>query len=76
VKTNKVYIFIALMGVGGAERVCVTLSNELAKRGKEVHLIVLNLNGDVNTHLLDKRCIVHSLNVSRTDMQCFLCTGL
>lgn len=64
-KTDKVYIFIAHMGVGGAERVCVTLANEMVKAGREVHIIVLNLNNDVNTHLLSEKCIIHTLNVSR-----------
>ncbi|MBQ8592500.1 MAG: glycosyltransferase [Lachnospiraceae bacterium] len=61
----KIYMFIALMGVGGAERVCVSLANEFVKKGQEVHIVVLNLSNDVNTHLLDKRCKVHELGVSR-----------
>lgn len=61
----RIYMFIALMGVGGAERVCVSLANEFAKAGHEVHIVVLNLSNDVNTHLLDKRCQVHPLGVSR-----------
>lgn len=64
-KNRRVYMFIAHMGVGGAERVCVTLANEMTNRGREVHIVVLNLDNDVNTHLLSKKCIVHSLNVSR-----------
>lgn len=61
----KIHIFIAHMGVGGAERVCVNLANELAERGHEVHILVLNLDNDINTHLLNKRVAVHSLGVSR-----------
>ena len=61
----KIYMFIALMGVGGAERVCVSLANEFARKGHEVHIVVLNLSNDVNTHLLDKSCQVHELGVSR-----------
>lgn len=61
----KIYMFIALMGIGGAERVCVSLANEFAKLGHEPHIIVLNLKNDVNTHLLDSRCKVHELGVSR-----------
>ena len=61
----KIHIFIAHMGVGGAERVCVNLANELAERGHEVHILVLNLDNDINTHLLNKRVEVHSLGVSR-----------
>ena len=62
---TKVYLFIAHMGVGGAERVCVTLANEMIKHGREVHIVVLNLENDVNTHLLSEKCIIHSLQVSR-----------
>ena len=61
----KIHIFIAHMGIGGAERVCVNLANEFVELGNEVHIVVLNLDNDVNTHLLDKRVQVHSLNVSR-----------
>lgn len=59
-----IHIFIAHMGVGGAERVCVNLANEFAKNNK-VHIIVLNLENDVNTQLLDERVEVHELGVSR-----------
>lgn len=62
---TKVYLFIAHMGVGGAERVCVTLANEMIKQGREVHIVVLNLENDVNTHLLSEKSIIHSLQVSR-----------
>ncbi len=61
----KIYMFIALMGVGGAERVCVSLANAFVQKGHEVHIAVLNLSNDANTHLLDKRCHVHELGVSR-----------
>ena len=61
----KIHIFIAHMGIGGAERVCVNLANEFAEKGHEVHIVVLNLENDVNTHLLDKKVQVHSLGVSR-----------
>lgn len=61
----EIHIFIAHMGIGGAERVCVNLANEFAQKGNEVHIVVLNLENDVNTHLLDKNVRVHSLNVSR-----------
>lgn len=60
-----IHIFIAHMGVGGAERVCVNLANEFVKQKNEVHIIVLNLNNDINTHLLDSKVTVHSLGVSR-----------
>ena len=61
----KIHIFIAHMGIGGAERVCVNLANEFAEMGNEVHIVVLNLDNDVNTHLLDSRVQVHPLGVSR-----------
>lgn len=61
----KIHIFIAHMGIGGAERVCVNLANEFAKMGNEVHIVVLNLDDDVNTHLLDESVRVHPLEVSR-----------
>ena len=60
-----IHIFIAHMGIGGAERVCVNLANEFAEMGNEVHIVVLNLENDVNTHLLDSRVHVHPLGVSR-----------
>lgn len=60
-----IHIFIAHMGVGGSERVCVNLANEWARLGNEVHIAVLNLENDVNTHLLDSRIQVHELGVSR-----------
>jgi len=60
-----IHIFIAHMSIGGAERVCVNLANEFAEMGNEVHIVVLNLENDVNTHLLDSRVQVHPLGVSR-----------
>ncbi len=60
----KIHIFIAHMGIGGSERVCVNLANELIKR-HEVNIVVLNLKNDVNTHLIDKRVRIHELGVSR-----------
>lgn len=58
-------IFIAHMGIGGSERVCVNLANEWAALDHEVHIVVLNLDNDINTRLLDKRVQVHELGVSR-----------
>lgn len=60
-----IHTFIAHMGIGGAERVCVNLANEWAKRGHEVHIIVLNLDNDINTANLLKEVQVHELGVSR-----------
>lgn len=61
----KIHVFIAHMGIGGAERVCVNLANEWLSRGHEVHICVLNLDNDINTQLLDKGVEVHELGVSR-----------
>lgn len=61
----KIHIFIAHMGVGGAERVCVNLANEFVKNSHEVHIVVLNLKNDIYTHLLDEGVQVHELGVSR-----------
>lgn len=58
-------LFIARMGAGGAERVCVNLANEWVKMGHEVHVIVLNLDNDVNTVRMNEKVHVHSLGVSR-----------
>ena len=60
-----IHIFIAHMSIGGAERVCVNLANEFVEKGHEVHIVVLNLENDVNTHLLHEKVQVHSLGVSR-----------
>ena len=61
----RVYIFISDLGAGGAERVCVNLANELTNLSHEVHIITLNLEKDVYSHILDKRIKVHSLGASR-----------
>lgn len=60
-----IHTFIAHMGIGGAERVCVNLANEWASRGHEVHIVVLNLDNDINTPNLKKEVQVHELGVSR-----------
>lgn len=60
-----IHTFIAHMGIGGAERVCVNLANEWAKRGHEVHIVVLNLDNDINTPNLVPEIQVHELGVSR-----------
>lgn len=61
----KVYMYIAHLGAGGSERVCVTLANELIRQGNEVHIITLNLKKNAYGHILSEQCILHSLNVQR-----------
>jgi len=61
----KIHVFIAHMGIGGSERVCVNLANEWADRGHEVHIVVLNLDNDINTENLRASVEVHELGVSR-----------
>lgn len=60
-----IHLFIAHMGIGGAERVCVNLANEWADNGHEVHIAVLNLDNDIYTKDLHKGVMVHPLGVSR-----------
>ncbi len=60
-----IHVFIAHMHLGGAERVCVNLANAWAAKGHEVHIAVLNLDGDINTQNLDDSVQVHSFGVSR-----------
>ena len=60
-----IHVFIAHMGIGGAERVCVNLANEWADKGHEVHIVVLNLRNDINTKNLRSEVKVHELGVSR-----------
>lgn len=61
----KVYLYIAHLGSGGSERVCVNFANELIHRGHEVHIITLNLDKNAYGHILSGQCILHSLGVSR-----------
>lgn len=61
----KIYMFIAHMGIGGAERVAVTLANEWADLGHEVNIVVLNLDNDIYTDKLRAGIQVHELGVSR-----------
>ena len=60
-----IHTFIAHMGIGGAERVCVNLCNEWADKGHQVHIVVLNLDNDINTKDLRSSVQVHELKVSR-----------
>ena len=60
-----IHVFIAHMGIGGAERVCVNLANEWAAKGHEVHIVTLNLDDDINKQNLSEGISVHTLGVSR-----------
>lgn len=40
----RIFVFIAHMGIGGSERVCVNLTNEWISLGHEVHIVTLNLD--------------------------------
>ena len=48
-------IFINSLQGGGAERVSVTIANQLAKLGYNVKFTVLNLLDSVHHDLLDKK---------------------
>lgn len=41
-KINKILFFISSLGGGGAERVLVTLANELSKQGKDIYIATFN----------------------------------
>lgn len=60
-----IHVFIAHMGLGGAERVCVNLADEWYDKGCEVHIVTLNLEGDINTVNLKEGIQVHELGVKR-----------
>lgn len=61
----KIYMYIAHMGAGGSERVCVNLANEFIRMGHEVYIITLNMEKHAYEHVLSKECHIHSLGVSR-----------
>jgi glycosyltransferase involved in cell wall biosynthesis len=65
-KKNNIVFFISSLGGGGAEGVCVSLANALAKRGWQVNLLVLNLNNAVHQMNLDPLVEIVSLNVQHT----------
>lgn len=65
-KKNNIVLFISSLGGGGAEGVCVSLANALAKRGWQVSLLVLNLNNAVHKVNLGSQVEIVSLNVQHT----------
>ena len=65
-KKNNIVFFISSLGGGGAEGVCVSLANAMAKRGWQVNLLVLNLNNALHQTTLDPLVNLVSLNVQHT----------
>lgn len=65
-KKNNIVFFISSLGGGGAEGVCVSLANALAKRGWQVNLLVLNLSNAVHQMNLDPLVEIVSLDVQHT----------
>ena len=61
----EIHVFIAHMGIGGSQRVCINLANEWADRGHEVHIVVLDLENDIYTSNLRESIKIHELGVSR-----------
>ena len=51
---KKITLMISSLSGGGAEGVCVNIANSFAKRGWQVDLVILNLNGLIAwiTHFL------------------------
>ncbi|WP_210366121.1 glycosyltransferase [Bacillus sp. REN3] len=62
---KKIDIFISSLRGGGAERVCVTLANELSKKGYEVRLVTLNLKDSVYDKQLNKEVNLIDLNIDK-----------
>lgn len=60
---KKITFFIGSLAGGGAEGVCVNVSNGLIKLGWQVDIVVLNLDKSVLVHQLDSRINIYSLNV-------------
>ena len=55
------FIISSLKG-GGAERVCVTLANNMIKKGYDVRVVVLNLEGSVYKKDLNKKVKIINLH--------------
>lgn len=60
--TKKINLLINSLRGGGAERVCVTIANELANRGWDVTLVVLNLREATYQNSLNKTIKLEVLN--------------
>lgn len=65
---DKIYFIISSLGGGGAERVCVTLANELKKRGFNISILIFNKNSNRNQYMkyVDKKIEICSLDASST----------
>ena len=59
---EKICFFINSLRGGGSEQVCVTLANELNKRGWNVELLVLSLDNAVLRGGLDENIALTCLN--------------
>lgn len=68
---EKICFFINSLRGGGAERVCVTLANELYKRGWNVELLVLNLDNAVLRGDLDENIALTCLNTKHAGTSIF-----
>ena len=62
---EKVCLFVSTLSGGGAEGVCINIANGLAEHGKDVTLLVLNLNKEDYLDRVSKKVTIHSLNVER-----------
>lgn len=61
--TRDITIIIDSLAQGGAENVCVTLSNQLVARGWKIDLCPLHLNNSPLKDQLDSRVVVRPFNV-------------
>lgn len=63
---KSVVFFISSLGGGGAERVCVTLANELNKLGLDIVVLTLNTKSSINQSDLDESIRIESLDATRS----------
>lgn len=63
-QVTRIGIFISTLEVGGAERVAVTLANEMVYRGIKIDLIMMNPNGKMRNYV-DPRVNIVDLKAKR-----------
>ena len=63
---KKIVLLSSSLEGGGSEGVCVNIANNLAIRGWQVELLVLNLNKEAYLDRLSKDVNLINLNISRT----------